>query len=158
MDQLEEQILQFFDLDIPPKFPELGTNWKHSEAFEETSFFMGKAWDDLSADDFEKFTCCHSFFPKQCALYYLGANMFLECSSAVYWTMAMDKLSMDLSLLHLPKKKIRGFQPRLLWLWQNMSNAQKSTFMAYLDRINELGESGAKQIASDIKSQMVRFH
>ena len=134
MDQLAVEIRQLFDYGKPPPFPDLGPDWKFSEAFEETSYFEGKAWDALSVLDFETFTCCHSFFPDNTASYYFGANMYVECISQKYWSMAMERLFMDLDWRFSPKKKVFGSSSRLGVLWKQMTEPQQSAVLKYLDR------------------------
>lgn len=133
MDQLVVDIQAHFGLPQPPEFPDHGPNWKLTEAFEETGYFEGKTWADLSVLDFENYTCCHSFFPDSAASYYLGANMYVECVSKQYWSYAMDRLLMDLDWRFAPGKKVFGHTSKFGKLWKRMSEPQKSTFLSYLD-------------------------
>lgn len=133
MDQLAVKIRQSFGSGTPPPFPDFGPNWKFSEAFEETGYFVGKAWDALSVSDFETYTCCHSFFPDNAASYYFGANMYVECVSKKYWSYAMSPLFMDLDWRFSPKKRVFGLSSRLGVLWKQMTEPQKSTVLEYLD-------------------------
>lgn len=137
MDHLAVKIRQSFDAGAPPQFPDFGPNWKNCESFDETSYFKDKPWDDLSVSDFEAHTVCHSFFPDNVALYYFGANMYVECVSEQYWSMAMDRLFGDLAWRfssRKPRKRVFGLTSRFGFLWNQMVEPQRNLVLEYLEQ------------------------
>ena len=139
MEKLITEIQDHFGLSKSPHFPPYEKEWENSETILETKYFEGKTWTELSVSDFETYTCCHSFFPDNCAIYYLGANMFVECVEGKFNSSAMDRLFMDLQLNVLPKnnRRRRMFRPKIEALWTRMDEGQRFTVLAYLDCISD---------------------
>ncbi|WP_264212174.1 hypothetical protein [Leisingera thetidis] len=151
MDKLILNIQENFGSPKPPKFPEWRPEWKTSEAYEETAYFDGKTWNELQISDFEIYTCCHTFFPEHCALYYLGANMYWECRSRKFHTYAMERLLMGLDSAGFSIRKRRRFSSRIETLWRSMNEGQKFTLLAYLDRFGEQAELHVEEIRNIVQ-------
>lgn len=154
MNKLAVKIRQSFDTGAPPQFPDFGSNWKFSESFEETGYFKDKSWDELSVPDFENHTCCHSFFPDNVALYYFGANMYVECVAEQYWSMAMDRLLTDLAWRFTPKKKVFGRSSRFGFLWNQMDEPQRNLVVEYLERATADGPMIELEVIRDALSKI----
>lgn len=160
MDKLILNIQENFGSPKPPKFPEWRPEWKTSEAYEETAYFDGKTWEELKIADFETYTCCHSFFPENCALYYFGANMYLECRSGSFHSLAMERLLMGLDTTGLSIRKRRRLPSRIETLWKGMKDSQRFTILAYLDRVAEQVElhvEETRQIVRGYKDALQRL-
>lgn len=155
MDELILRIKENFEASAPPKFPEWRPQWKASEAYEETAYLEGQSWDDLKVSDFETYTLCHAFFPDDCALYYLGANMYWECRSEHFLTMAMERLLSDLDRVGTAFRKHRRLSTRIEYLWKRMNGGQKATLLSYLDRVAESAVADAETVQEIIRGYKV---
>jgi|GEM_PF-6947070 hypothetical protein len=155
MDELILRIKENFEASAPPKLPEWRPQWKASEAYEETAYFEGKSWDELKVSDFETYTCCHSFFADDCALYYLGANIYWECRSEHFQTMAMERLLGGLDLVGTAFRKRRRLSTRIEYLWKRMNGGQQSTLLSYLDRVAESAVADAEAVQEIIRGYKV---
>ena len=74
--------------------------------------------------------------------------MFVECVSGNYWSFVMDRLSLNIPVPYpLPQsqKQRRGPTLQRVRLWEMMAREQQAVFIAYLERVEEIGQSGAKE-------------
>jgi len=71
--------------------------------------------------------------------------MHLESRTGNFLTMAMDRLLMDLDPVGPPNWERRRFSPRIETLWKRMTDAQKSTMLAYLDSFTERADLHVEQ-------------